>query len=139
MVLSGVKDEAAYKLAEKICVEMGQYFQIQDDYLDCYGNPETIGKIGTDIEDNKCSWMICTALQHASEAQKEVITANYGKKEEVHVHAIKALFKELELERVFLDYEAASHSALTSTIEEQTLLPKEVFTSLLVKIYKRQK
>lgn len=65
--------------------------------------------------------------------------ANYGKKEEVHVHAIKALFKELELEKIFLDYEAASHSALTSTIEEQTLLPKEVFTSLLVKIYKRQK
>lgn len=64
---------------------------------------------------------------------------NYGKKEEVHVHAIKALFKELELEKVFLDYEAASHSALTSTIEEQTLLPKEVFTSLLSKIYKRQK
>lgn len=67
------------------------------------------------------------------------LQANYGKKEEVHVHAIKALFKELELEKVFLDYEAASHSALTSTIEEQTLLPKEVFTSLLSKIYKRQK
>lgn len=28
MVLSGIKDEAAYKLAEKICVEMGQYFQV---------------------------------------------------------------------------------------------------------------
>lgn len=32
-----------------------------------------IGKIGTDIEDNKCSWLICTALQLATEEQKETI------------------------------------------------------------------
>ncbi len=32
-----------------------------------------IGKIGTDIEDNKCSWLVCTALKIASEEQKEVI------------------------------------------------------------------
>lgn len=30
-------------------------------------------QVGTDIEDNKCSWLICTALQLASEEQKEVI------------------------------------------------------------------
>ena len=47
--------------------------QVQDDYLDAYGDPAVIGKIGTDIEDNKCSWMICTVLQHASEEQKEVV------------------------------------------------------------------
>ncbi len=36
-------------------------------------------------------------------------------------------------------YEAESHAQLVAMVEEQALLPKEVFTSLLNKIYKRQK
>lgn len=71
--LAGVEDPAAFKLAEDICVTMGQYFQIQDDYLDCFGDPEVIGKIGTDIEDNKCSWLVVQALDRASKDQRAVI------------------------------------------------------------------
>ncbi|EAQ86480.1 farnesyl pyrophosphate synthetase [Chaetomium globosum CBS 148.51] len=43
------------KQAEDILIPLGEYFQIQDDYLDNFGLPEHIGKIGTDIMDNKCS------------------------------------------------------------------------------------
>jgi hypothetical protein len=32
-----------------------------------------IGKIGTDVEDAKCCWLVCTALKEASEEQKIVI------------------------------------------------------------------
>lgn len=45
----GVTDEAAYELALSILLPLGEYFQVQDDYLDCYASPEVLGKIGTDI------------------------------------------------------------------------------------------
>ena len=53
---------------------------VQDDYLDCYGAPEVIGKIGTDIEDNKCSWLVVQALDRVTPEQRKVLEENYGQK-----------------------------------------------------------
>merc|ERR1711871_408427 len=63
LTFSGETDEAKFKQACDICMELGEYFQVQDDYLDCYGDPAVIGKIGTDIQDAKCSWLVCKALE----------------------------------------------------------------------------
>ena len=43
--------------------------------MDCYGAPEVIGKIGTDIMDNKCSWLINQALDRASSEQRALLEA----------------------------------------------------------------
>ncbi|KAK0430380.1 Polyprenyl synthetase-domain-containing protein [Armillaria borealis] len=42
----------AHALPKSILIPLGEYFQIQDDFLDFSGTPE---QIGTDILDNKCS------------------------------------------------------------------------------------
>ncbi|VAH21769.1 unnamed protein product [Triticum turgidum subsp. durum] len=104
---------------------MGTYFQV---YLDCYGDPEFIGKIGTDIEDYKCSWLVVQALERADESQKSI---NYGKKDPACVAKVKDLYKELNLE---------SYKKLIADIEAQPSdAVQKVLKSFLHKIYKRQK
>jgi len=47
-------------------IALGLAFQIQDDYLDCYGDETTFGKaIGGDIKEGKKTWLWLTA-QHLS-------------------------------------------------------------------------
>ncbi|RYH04890.1 polyprenyl synthetase family protein, partial [archaeon] len=86
MIMAGITTPSLYAQAKEILLIMGEYFQIQDDYLDCYGKPEVIGKIGTDIEDNKCSWLVVQALDRATPHQLQVLRANYGQKDEAKVH-----------------------------------------------------
>jgi len=48
---------------------------LQDDFIDCFGNPDIIGKVGTDIQGNKCTWLIVQALKRASDEQRAILEA----------------------------------------------------------------
>lgn len=121
-------------------IDMGIYFQVQDDYLDCYGDPKNIGKIGTDIEDFKCSWLVVKALELCNEEQKIMLLEHYGKADAADVAKIKALYNDLDLQGVFAEYESKSYEKLTSSIEAHpSKAVQAVLKSFLGKIYKRQK
>uniref|UniRef100_A0A0D9V4H6 Farnesyl pyrophosphate synthase n=1 Tax=Leersia perrieri TaxID=77586 RepID=A0A0D9V4H6_9ORYZ len=129
-----------YGQVKRILVEMGVYFQSQDDYLDCFGEQEVIGKIGSDIEDFKCSWLFVQALERADEKQKGVLFENYGKSDPACVAIVKDLYNELDLQWVFSEYERESYENLISAIEAQpNEAVRSVLKSFLHKIYKRRK
>lgn len=67
------------------------------------------------------------------------IKENYGKDNESSITAIKGVFREIDVESMFKQYEQESYERLSALISRQKVLPKEVFTALLEKIYKRQK
>jgi len=128
--------------AKDILIPLGEYFQIQDDYLDNFGAPETIGKIGTDIQDNKCSWLINQALKRASQSQRKVLERNYGQKDSTKEAEVKKVFAELKLDEVYRQYEeekVGEIRKMISQVDETEGLKKEVFEGFLGKIYKRKK
>ncbi|KAF4610425.1 hypothetical protein D9613_007033 [Agrocybe pediades] len=132
-----------FDVSRSILIPLGEYFQIQDDFLDFSGTPEQIGKIGTDIVDNKCSWVVNTAIRLANPEQRKILDENYGRKDAEKEKVVKALFEELKIRDVYAEYEEKVVSELRQKIGEIVEVPgglkKEVFNSFLDKIYKRKK
>jgi farnesyl diphosphate synthase len=142
MRLANVPDDMeTYQLAESICCQMGEYFQIQDDYLDCFGDPNVIGKVGTDIQDNKCSWLVVQALRLCQDDKNKMNTlkSNYGIWDNGKVERVKKLYRELQLPDVYQAYEDQFYETITARLAQVDKMPKEVFELFLHKIYKRSK
>ncbi|KID72819.1 Farnesyl pyrophosphate synthase [Metarhizium brunneum] len=130
------------KQAEDILIPLGEYFQIQDDYLDNFGLPEHIGKIGTDIKDNKCSWLVNQALEIATPEQRKILEGNYGQKDDAKEAVIKKLYDDMKLKERYEAFEekrAGEIRAMIERVDESEGLKKGVFEVFLDKIYKRTK
>lgn len=79
---------------------IGIAFQLQDDYLDTYGDPETFGKrIGGDIIQNKKTYLYLKALELANEEQRDRLTLLYTDQhqltDEEKVKEVKDIFNTL--------------------------------------------
>lgn len=52
-------------------LNLGLAFQLQDDFLDCFGNPETFGKqVGGDIIENKKTYLYLKAIEFSTNLEK---------------------------------------------------------------------
>ena len=60
---------------------LGIAFQLQDDYLDAFGNPETFGKqVGGDIIENKKTFLYLKAIENANTDDKDKLVAMFANK-----------------------------------------------------------
>jgi geranylgeranyl diphosphate synthase type II len=63
-------------------MKMGIAFQLQDDWLDCFGDQKKFGKIiGRDILNEKKTFLLIKAYELASEEQKQVLDHAFGNSE----------------------------------------------------------
>lgn len=62
-------------------LNLGLAFQLQDDYLDTFGDPETFGKqVGGDIIENKKTYLYLKALEVSSEEHQQKLQYFYKQK-----------------------------------------------------------
>ncbi|WP_271406293.1 polyprenyl synthetase family protein [Tenacibaculum soleae] len=77
-------------------LNLGIAFQLQDDYLDTYGNPETFGKqVGGDIIENKKTFLYLKALEVANNQDKEQLITLYNEKQKnitEKINTVSAIF-----------------------------------------------
>ncbi|TWU71243.1 Farnesyl pyrophosphate synthetase [Metarhizium rileyi] len=114
-------------------VALGEYFQVNDDYVDVFGDYAVTGKNGTDIQDNKCTWFVIEALSRANEEQRRCLLEGYGKKDASRVDDVKRVFAELQLQEAFRAYEERQRARIEEIIEavdEGQGLRRSVFVAL---------
>lgn len=105
-ILAGASKEDAdnlYRFGEQI----GLAFQLQDDFLDVYGDTRVFGKaIGGDITSNKKTFILINALNHANEEQRRQLESWIGATEfdrDEKVAAVTRLYNEIGIDRMAQD------------------------------------
>ena len=97
---SPADQDALYRYGESL----GLAFQLQDDYLDVYGDPSVFGKnIGGDITSNKKTFMLINALLRAEGQDKAELEAWIARKDfdrQEKVDAVTRLYTKLGIDRL---------------------------------------
>ena len=101
-------------------LNMGIAFQLKDDLLDAFGNPDEFGKqIGGDIIANKKTFLYLKALQLANDKQKESLV-NYFKTQEQteqKVMGVKTIFTDLDIPKHTKDMMKAYYTKAMKHLE----------------------
>ena len=95
--------------------------------------------MGTDIRDNKCSWLINRALKDCTPAQRKTLESNYAKKDPKCEAKVKEVYKKLDIEAKFKAYEEEAYAEIVAKIANIRGMPTTIFSQLLARIYKRDK
>ena len=77
-------------------LNLGLAFQLQDDYLDAFGDPETFGKqVGGDIIENKKTYLYLKAMEFGSDQEKEQLLqlfSNQPTENSAKIDSVKNIF-----------------------------------------------
>lgn len=134
-LLAGTSSETAQQLYN-YGINLGLAFQLQDDWLDTFGNQKDFGKkIGRDILANKKTWLLIKALEKASGQAKTSLTywldaKKYAEAEKIN--SIIAIYNELGIkmlgeEKIKFYFDAAEKIVQDLPVSELRKAPLQKF------------
>ena len=105
---------------------IGMAFQLQDDFLDTFGNPLTFGKnIGGDILANKKTYLLIKAKEMASAEQLRILEKYYSSEDfdaDEKISAVKKVFYDIGINRITMEM---VHHYSNKALEILAALPVE--------------
>ena len=140
-LIGGASEKDAEKMYE-FGVQTGVAFQIQDDWLDTFGDSATFGKsIGGDINNGKKTYLYVAALEQDSQTAEALRDAYQIPAGEVRVKTVTRLYEKLSIDekakKAVSHYSSLALKALNSTSLNDD--KKEVFRKLAEKLIGRKK
>lgn len=101
-------------------LNLGLAFQLQDDYLDTFGDPETFGKqVGGDIIENKKTYLYLKALELAHGEDQQKLLYFYRQKLEdnsIKITEVKRIFERYDIpfliQKLVKEYTASAFESL---------------------------
>jgi len=121
--------------------KLGLAFQVQDDYLDAFGDPEKFGKqVGGDIIANKKTFLLIHALDTASPQQKGELEHLLKGDDENKVGKVVTIFKECKVDQWARELKEKYMQEAFSHLEDIAVLSKrkEPLKQLAIHLVQRQ-
>lgn len=120
-------------------VNLGIAFQLQDDYLDCFGDPSKFGKlVGGDILSNKKTYMMLKALELDSSGQLNSWVKKTEFDKQVKIAAVKKIYTSLKVDELAFQlmetyYQKAISNLKKINVQEELKYPIIEFSEELMK------
>ncbi len=122
-------------------VNLGLAFQLQDDYLDTYGDPETFGKsIGGDILNDKKTWLLIMAMNEDKSGRIKSMLGTTDDPES-KIKAVRSIYDELDLPQRIHELISAYIDTAIKCLDHLELAPeaRSFFMDLALKSATRNK